>query len=617
MQGEMTVMTSNFRWVLLAIVLQGCADRGDWSAGTSELNKRNCDTLQIFGTPAHTGSKCAPPSALNVMAQIVTDPDAEAETFDLSFRAAHVAAPLTRGPWVITETRAGFSDIGNKDTITHGVTAHRWIGPELKEQWHFNSRWKPVESENPFASPENIFESLFQPVLTEDAVFVPYEAGQLAKLNLATGAVQEIINPFAGTPFSNNLDLVVNNALAINDGNIWYTAVAWPASHSREENPLGSWLVRVNATTNVSTIVPWSQIASAAVGVKQPQDLCTFGFELATPRPALPWPGPNPDSVGPQLECTVQRPTVNAAIAFTAEGLAIVTSTARRNIQYGYLIAVNTTTLQPVWAGDFRDKFRDGCGFLIPYESMDPDAFFACRDGAPPRIDPRTGELPAGQVSGVMASAPVVLPDGTVVSSSFTDYNNNEGHLLRFEPTTPIATKRQVIPYGWEHTPSVDVLPNGEFDLVMPFNEFSTETGDGQGIDGTYIAARFESPAFIAFQMFVTVPKSPESVAYDWVDAQPLLDTDGNSYSINADGHLYKISRAGIVTAQVDLGISMETMGELATWGVDGTGNPVIYVAHAGSVFAIGGGPAMPHPIQMSPRGHRTHLAGQSRKSHE
>ena len=67
-------------------------------------------------------------------------------------------------------------------------------------------------------------------------------------------------------------------------------------------------------------------------------------------------------------------------------------------------------------------------------------------------MDPQTNERPAGRVTDIGTSSPVVAPDGSVFYGAFTAYNGSRGHLFRFTAEGELAG---IYGYGWDITPAI------------------------------------------------------------------------------------------------------------------------------------------------------------------
>lgn len=552
-----------------------------------------CDTGQIFATGDHEGRICAPiTGSMGVVAQVQMDPSAQSEHDDLGFLAVHYAQALTSGAWVYTETKSGYTDPVDKQTQTWGIQASKWIGGALVPQWTYASAWQPVDAINP-AGTTNFYESLFQPALTAQGLFVPSSAGTIVKLDPTTGAVISTINPFTGTAFDGDQDTIVNSAIAADQlGNLYYSVTAWPTGARLGAAVRGSWGVRV-ASSGATLIKAWADLAPASIGIKQVLDpSCVYAYSVFDPTGALrPYP-PTPGSAPDTSSCGGQRPSTNVAPAITHDGHVLWISTENNAINLTYLVATDAATLAPAWATEMRDIAFDDCGIHTPYGTGPDD----CRAGTAIGVDPSTNLFPAAHETGIMEASPMVAPDGGIYVGSYTgSYDNNQGHLARYSPT---GSRLETYDYGWESTPSVFTSPAHttgplSFALVMDENRFSPESGDGTGPGLDARTVRLSPDFHTQITTHASIRSGVE--ANDYLDGQAAVDDQGNVYVLNASGTIYKISPSGVVLDSVELGFSMETLSVEMSWGKDGLGNTVLFVPYAGTMYVIGtGGTLLP-----------------------
>ncbi len=94
------------------------------------------------------------------------------------------------------------------NTQTWSEAKYSWINGQLKEQWIYESDWKPV----PFAYDGRItygsavgpnWEPVFHAAVTDDAVYLPDLGGTITKVNKTTGKLIRRINPFGATRDTN------------------------------------------------------------------------------------------------------------------------------------------------------------------------------------------------------------------------------------------------------------------------------------------------------------------------------------------------------------------------------------------------------------------------------
>jgi hypothetical protein len=579
------------------MVLSGCGNDTEGSIA-DEIVVASCDTTQIFGTPQHGGKACAPPSTLSVVATVVNDPAAQQEHDDFGFLAVHYGAALTSGSMVYVPGKSGYTDLSTPGTQTWSVQALQWVGATLQPRWNFNSSFQPVDALFPFEF-SNGYEQLFQPVLVPSVphvlgggLYVPASSGRVSKLDPTSGVVLTTIDPLAGTPFSGDENVTITSSLvASGRGEVAYTVTAWTPDGNVSVPPRDAWLVRIAPDDSV-TLKPWAAIASASVGVKQGNDQCTYFSFFRSPRP-LVFP-PTPDDPPFTARCTPQRPALNAPPTFTADGKRLLlTSTANNSILTSYLIAVSTANLAPVWAASLAGHILDGCGVLIPFDSIGDFGFHVCPVGTHIGVEPFTNQPGAGREDGLMETAPVEAPDGSIYLASYTGgYDDNRSHLFRFSSGGGFLGVRD---YAWETSPTI-WQHDGGFSLLSD----DSSTTDGTDSGGTFATARL-APDFTVQTR--TVFQNEDVESNNVLDGQPALDTEGNAYVLHAAGRVEKIDQTGQVTAKVELpGVSMEALSSETSWGRDGFGRPVLYVPFAGTMWVIGEGGAGGGTTAVKPR---------------
>src|SRR5262249_3473412 len=149
--------------------------------------------------------------------------------------------------------------------------------------------------------------------------------------------------------------------------------------------------------------------------------------------------------------CGTQRPGLNAAPAFGADGTIFLVSRAHLNAHYSYVIALRPD-LTPKWATSLRGFLHDGCGVIIPSDGDTMDRKFDCRPGGAMGVDPSTNEQPAARVIDDSSSSPVALPDGGVLYGTHTAYNGYRGHLVKLDATGHVVASYD---FGWDTTPAI------------------------------------------------------------------------------------------------------------------------------------------------------------------
>lgn len=425
----------------------------------------------------------------------------------------------------------------------------------------------------------NINEQLFQPVLTTagvTALYAPGRSGTLDRIDPLTGRTVAVINPLFGTPFDGDPDTFVMSAPTADiSGNVWYTAAALNSNHSVPAR--GAWLVRV-APDNSTTIVPWSTIATRAVGIPQNTDVCQYSFGQVGQDGQRPLP-PSPFSPTPLSRCGGQRPPVNAAPAVSADGRTVVVVSSDNNaLTHLYLIVVDTATLRPLRASPFQGHLHDGCGVLIPYGT----GAFDCRQFTPLGNDPNFNAPETITYAGPVANSPVIAPDGSTYFGSigFDGYDNNRGHMFHFDPAGNFLG---TYTYAFAATPLLH-RHNSTWSLAMD----DSSTSDGTDPGGVFRMSRFA--ADFTHESTFTVANDPDVEANDLLDGQGALDSAGNFYSLSAQGVVRKIDASGGLLETVKLDTEGETQASPLSWGVDDAGHPVLYVPFFGTVWVVGQG---------------------------
>src|SRR5436309_1360475 len=129
---------------------------------------------------AHTGNTNVPGQPFRtVLAQVTMDPFVEMERklFGADL-LVHYAAPIIDGDDVYVEVKAGRFTPFNWSTQRWGIQAYRWQESRLVLRWTTMSNWAPVPFAGGGAGPT--FEPVFQPVLANGFIYMPWSSGQLA-----------------------------------------------------------------------------------------------------------------------------------------------------------------------------------------------------------------------------------------------------------------------------------------------------------------------------------------------------------------------------------------------------------------------------------------------------
>ena len=351
-------------------------------------------------------------SPSSLLGQIVYDPVVQFAKLDVAtdedpegFILTHYPAPLLdgddvfmvfkSGTWIscLSEARPCGSDTW--DQLTWGVKRFRWEEGSLVEKWTFASDWKPEPDRGGLGGRVGFggWEPVFHPALHRDFVYVPGSAGTVYKLNREDGSVAAHIDPFNEA----GLNVYVAGPLSVDSaGSIYYNAIQLDAGEPWTSNVPGSWLVKIAEDDSIY----FASIESVTPGAPWAWDLCKTTFRAGTD--ARPWP-PAPEAVPQSAECGSQRPGINIAPAVAPDGTIYTVTRAHFNSRYSYIVAINPD-LTPKWIASLRDRLNDGCGVLA-----------ACREGTTQGVEPNTNDLPAGQVSDLSSSSPVVAPDGSIL----------------------------------------------------------------------------------------------------------------------------------------------------------------------------------------------------------
>lgn len=604
----------------LSLTIAGCiGQQSDLDQVQSQADviaqSHACDTPQIYGNGAHTGAKaCAPLPALHVQGVVAVDPAAPLEAPDGNL-FVHYSTPISNGAFMYTGVKRGFTDRSHVGTQTWSVQASKWIGHALVPAWKTDSKWSPYTALNPVGN-TNGDEEEFQPALVTTGAFagilMPSSSGQLVRLDPATGAQLGVINPLAGTSFDGDALAIVSSGISVrDDGTVAYTVIAYLPKGPLNKAPRGSWLVlaRPNGTVTTTAI---SAIATRASGVKQPGDQCIVPFTLS-PVPVHAFP-PSPDAAPITIACGGVEPVINATPAFGNHGdVVIFVGDASNSIWTSYVMDVDTTTLAANWATQLHDYSQDGCGVNIPFDSGG-GAF--CPTGSHLGVDPFFNVFPLGDRSDILTTSPVVAPDGNVFIGAFSNnglLDNFDGRVVELDGAGHIlASKRG----GFNITPAIRRTGTGvhDYELVADDDRFDDIVGAGEGPDLIARVGRFSPNGLTAISTF-TSPNDPDKFANDYLDEQPVFDTAGNSYHLNAAGRLDEVSATGQLIASVDLGFSIEPLEQTLSWGTDGFGQPVIYVPYGGFVYAIGTTP-MQGPLPTFPISAAANLRSTASSSH-
>ncbi|MBI3679382.1 MAG: hypothetical protein HY235_03185 [Acidobacteria bacterium] len=475
------------------------------------------------------------------------------------------------------------------DRQTWGMKRLRWNANRLRERWSFLSDWKPVPDAGGALGG---WEPVFHGAISERFAYLPAAGGEVFQLNRRTGAVARRIQPFGPATDANKY---VSGPLTLDErGNLFYNVLQidpsdpWgfgPARDGRQGKDIpAAWLVKVSRDGAVAMTNYTALIASAPVSCR-----ATFSSE------PLPWP-PTPSAVPPSVPCLSQRPGVNVAPAIAPDGTVYTVSRAHNPLagRYSYVIALNPD-LSLKWAASLRDRLKDGCGVLLPISGPN-----GCRAGTPADgRDPATNEAPAGIVSDLSTSSPVVAPDGSVLYGALTRYNFLRGHLFKFSASGEFLAAHD---FGWDTTPAI-WEHDGTYSVAIKENNYDVGSYCS---DPQICPAREAGPYYITqldanlkaewrFQNTNTqrcsrlpdgsVRCEPAAAGgFEWCINAPAVDALGRVYANAEDGFLYVIGQGGKQEGSIFLDWALGAAYTPLSIGYDGK----IYTENGGKVFVVG-----------------------------
>ncbi|MBV8202155.1 MAG: hypothetical protein JOZ15_16165, partial [Acidobacteria bacterium] len=450
----------------------------------------------------------------------------------------------------------------------------------------FRSDWKPVPyRQAPPSIP--VWEPVFHAALWEDFVYVPGFGGTLYKLAKRDGAVLAHIRPFGPTVDPNVF--LTGPITVAPDGSVYYTALQLDPASPWTADAAGSWLVAVHdGRARVATL------ASLAPGAPRGTDRCPGTFDDQQ----LPWP-PAPDAVAPTVPCGSQRPALNAAPAVGPDGTVYLLSVAHLTDRTAYLLAVNPD-LTPKWQASLRERFHDGCDVLLP-PSGTPGG---CAAGAPTGVDPAENRPGSGRVLDASTASPVVAPDGSVLVGTFTRYNYDQGHLVKFSAGGELLAS---YPFGWDDTPAI-YRHGGTWSVITKDNRYG---GVGSYCDDVVICPPARLPAdpeayYLTQLDSGLVPEwryqntnmlscsrgaggkitcvADHPAGFEWCVNAPAVDGDGTVYANSEDGNLYVIGQGGSLRRRLFLDLAIGAAYTPLAIDPDGR----IYSENFGTLFVLG-----------------------------
>ena len=507
--------------------------------------------------PQHTGSVAVAGQSLNSkLADITYDPFVPQEqAFTGGQLLTHYQVPLLEGQDVLMAFKTGSYPLDQPDPtrfeVFHQKRLH-WEAGQLVEKWDFQTDWKPLPLD--FVGG---WEPVYHAVLANGFVYDVGSGGTIFKLNRGQGDVVSQINPFA--PVVDPNTFVSGPLSADGNGNIYYNVIKIDPTQvdpfTGVATTVGSWLVRVDADDN-PTMVSYSILIPDAPAT------CIGRFRNSQ----LPWP-PSPTAMPTtQFPCGLARAGVNVAPAIGPDGTVYTVGRVDNSPRYGWVIAVNPD-LTRKWDTGMRNLFNDGCGVLIPIQSVPgvPEKG-KCNFGAHIGVDPTTNRPGDGNVIDQSSSSPTILPDGNVLYGSYSRYNIARGHLIKFNGST--GAVMAFFDFGWDTTPAV-LVHHRTYSIVIKDNHYDEEGGfycnPSGGVSDTVCAStgipagpfyitqldnnlipqwKFHS---IETNSCVTQPDGSLSCTsdhpngFEWCINAPALDVNGTVYVESEDGHAYSI----------------------------------------------------------------------------
>jgi hypothetical protein len=212
---------------------------------------------------------------------------------------------------------------------------------------------------------------------------------------------------------------------------------------------------------------------------------------------------------------------------------------------------------------------------------------FHCRTGANIGVDPQTNLPPAGQLSDLGSSSPVILPDGGVLYGAFTRYNQLRGHLFKFDGHgAPAGT----YDFGWDVTPAV-YRHDGTYSIVIKDNRyfeaqfFISQLDKNLHPEWTVKATNTQSCQRDPSGQVACVDDGEHPTGFEWCVNAPAVDPSGNVYANSEDGWVYKIRQGGQI---VDRTFLLQSLGAAYTpISIDRHGR--LFSLNGGDLFVVGG----------------------------
>ncbi len=502
----------------------------------------------------------------------------------------HYQAPLINGADVYMAVKSGrFTGTSTRESQIWGVTRLHWQGNSLVPLWTLRTDWKPVPSGDPAAGP--YFEPVFHAVLAGRSLYVPGAGGSLYRVDPLTGHVLAHVRPF-GTTVDPDLFLC-GPPVADGQGNVYYNAVKLAHGAAWTADALGAWLVKVRPNDSAATATFAALLPAAPAG----GDTCAGSFSPQD----LPWP-PTPDAVAPRVTCGSQRPPVNLAPAVAADGTVYTGSVAHFTDRTSYLIAVHPD-LTTRWAASLRDRLNDGCNVTIPPTGTPG----GCRAGSHDGVDPAENRPGAGRLLDDSTASPVVAPDGSILLGTFSRYNYDQGHLMKFSADGAFLA---AYPFGWDLTPAISVHGT-TYSVVIKDNQYgdlgsyceseavcpTDRTANNPASPEGYFIAQLSADLAVEWRWQNTNtfsctrnPTGPPScvsdhpAGFEWCVNAPAVDRAGVVYANSEDGNLYALRADGTLRDNLFLDLAIGAAYTPVAIGGDGR----LYTENDGHLFVVG-----------------------------
>ena len=542
--------------------------------------------LQWGGDPGHSGAMCVAGQPMErTLERIEMDPFAEEEVLD-GFGALliHYQAPLIVGDDVYLMFKSGSYTPCDRETLAcepyyrntqvWNEKGYRWESGRLVEKWTFASDWKP--------EPTIRFEPMFHPAIAGDFIYVPGLGGSVFKVDRATGLPVSRIAPF-GEPL--DPDLYVAGAVSADTaGNVYYTALKLDHDDPYGRDASG-WLVHVRPDDSFATV----STTDLATGAPAATDMCRSQFAASVPRPLPPEDDAGGAVLAPEVPCGAQRPAMNLAPALAPDGTIYLVTRAHFVDRTAFLVAVRPD-LTTRWARSLSRILDDGCGVTVPTDGS-AERPGACRPGARAGVDPLTNEPPSARASDSSSSAPVVLPDGSVLYGAFTSYNGSRGHLLKLDAAGVVVATHD---FGWDVTPAV-YRHDGTYSIIIKNNSYGR---DAEGVPlGPFYIEQLSKDLTSEWRFQLTNTQSCTRLpngdiecvedhpnGFEWCINAPLVDREGTVYATGEDGNAYAIGQGGIERHRVFL--EMAIGAAYTPLALDGEGR--IYTLNDGKLKVLG-----------------------------